>query len=159
MLDCMSDLVIFCDGGSRGNPGKAAYGFVLYEVKQEFTELNSKTISEYVSLLEPDLQKGEYLGICTNNVAEWQGLLSALQMVTDTYGLNCRVKVFLDSELVVKQIKGVYKVKQPHLKPYFQQVSDLAKQLSLVEYFHVYREYNKLADAIVNQVLDDVRVG
>jgi ribonuclease HI len=132
----MQVLKLFCDGGSRGNPGKAASGYVLFE--------NDKIIHE----------GGKYLGIATNNEAEWQAVTLGTKYVLDTYGAGCILEVYLDSELVQKQITGVYRVKQPHLKPFFEDIKNLEKQFGSISFTHVYREKNKDADRVVNEILD-----
>ncbi|MBL8015312.1 MAG: ribonuclease HI family protein [Candidatus Doudnabacteria bacterium] len=127
---------LFTDGGSRGNPGNAATGYLLYNEKE---------------LVE---KGGDFLGQQTNNFAEYTGLASGLRLalkhgVTE---LICK----LDSELVVKQLNGQYKVKHPDIKPLHAVVKELAAQFKSVKFTHVLRAENKEADAIVNEVLDAV---
>jgi ribonuclease HI len=134
----MQNLKLFCDGGSRGNPGKAASGYVLFE--------GDVIIHE----------GGKYLGIATNNEAEWQAVTLGSEYVLKTYGAGINLEVYLDSELVQKQITGVYRVKQPHLKPFFEEIKITQKQFAKISFTHVYREKNKDADRVVNQILDDI---
>lgn len=128
-------ITLFADGGSRGNPGPAASGAVLLDE-------NGEVIDEV----------GEFLGVATNNVAEWTaleiGLSAALRRNIK------RLKVRLDSELVVRQVSGQYKVKHPGLQPFYRRVRALLAQFDHVEVAHVRRKENALADALVNQVLD-----
>jgi ribonuclease HI len=129
-------MTINTDGGSRGNPGPGACGAVL-------KDRSGNVIA----------QKGKFLGICTNNEAEYQGLIlgleTALAMGTD------EAEVLMDSELVVKQLKGEYRVKNEKLFPLYQKVKELEQKIGDVSYFAIPREQNKLADAMVNKVLDE----
>lgn len=129
-------MIINTDGGARGNPGPGACGAVLKD--------HTGNIIKKV---------GKYLGVCTNNEAEYQGLLLGLKYAVEL-GADC-AEVLMDSELIVNQMKGAYRVKTPHLIPLHQQAKELENQLERVTYFAVRREQNKLADAIVNKVLDD----
>lgn len=126
---------LFTDGGARGNPGPAAAGVVLKDD-------GGKVVKEM----------GMYLGICTNNEAEYRALILGLKMALkqEVSELEC----FLDSELVVKQLNGKYKVKNPNLKVFFDSVKKLEFEFSDVTYKHVFRTNNKEADSVVNQVLD-----
>jgi ribonuclease HI len=134
----MQNLKLFCDGGSRGNPGKAASGYVLFD--------NDTIIHE----------GGKYLGIATNNEAEWQAVTLGSAYVLGEYGSGANLEVYLDSELVQKQITGVYRVKQPHLKPFFEEIKAIQKKFASISFTHVYREKNKDADRVVNQILDNI---
>lgn len=126
---------LFADGGSRGNPGPAASGAVLY--------------AEDGSVLE---EIGTYLGISTNNVAEWTGLLEGLRAALEL-GVD-DLTVRLDSELVVRQLNGVYRVKHPGLIPLHQEAKRLLRRFARVDVGHVRRAENAAADKLVNQVLD-----
>lgn len=126
---------LFADGGSRGNPGQAASGAVLLDPK-------GVVIAEV----------GRYLGIATNNVAEWSALLFGLERAREL-GIRT-LAVRLDSELVVKQLSGEYRVKHPDLAPLHRRVKVLLRDFEHVDVRHVPRKQNKLADAIVNRVLD-----
>lgn len=128
-------LISYTDGGARGNPGPAGIGVVLQNK-------DSETIGEW----------SEFLGIATNNQAEYKALLLALKQAValGAIGLECR----LDSELVVKQLKGEYKVKHPDLKPLFEQAKSLISQIKNVSFKHIPRELNKQADLLANQAMD-----
>jgi len=129
------EAIMFADGGSRGNPGPAASGSVLLTPKGE-------TIAEI----------GVFLGIKTNNVAEWNGLCAGLEAAVQR-GIT-RLAVRLDSELVVKQITGVYRVKHPDLQPFYARAKALLRKFAFVDIRHVPRKQNAHADAVVNQTLD-----
>lgn len=128
-------VVTYTDGGARGNPGPAAYGVVVKDEKGE--------------LLYSD---GVYIGQTTNNQAEYQGLVAALQ-VAKRLGAT-EVHCHLDSELIVKQMKREYKVKDPGLQVQFMKAWNLMNEFSKVTFTHVRREFNKEADAQVNLALD-----
>ena len=126
---------LFADGGSRGNPGPAASGAVLFD--------------EHGDVLE---EVGTFLGVATNNVAEWTGLLTGLEAAI-ALGVD-DLAVRLDSELVVKQISGAYRVKNEGLIPLHAKAKTLLRKFAHVDVRHVPRKQNAAADAIVNQVLD-----
>jgi ribonuclease HI len=127
---------IHIDGASRGNPGEAAFGvFVADESGQTVAELYG------------------YLGRATNNVAEYQALLHALRYALDR-GAR-RVRVFSDSELVVKQIDGRYRVKHPDMLPLHREASTLLRRFEKASVSHVRREQNKEADRLANRALDE----
>jgi ribonuclease H / adenosylcobalamin/alpha-ribazole phosphatase len=125
------------DGGSRGNPGPAAYGYVL--------ETEDGTVLE---------AHGEAIGVATNNVAEYRGLLAGLEAALER-GV-AELEVVSDSELLVKQMRGEYKVKNETLRELVSQAHTLAQRLDKVSYTAVRREHNDLADALVNEALDSV---
>lgn len=127
-------MVLFCDGASRGNPGPASYGFVLIE--------NGEIV----------VQEGRKIGLHTNNVAEYQGLIHGVKKALSLGVTELTVKC--DSELMVRQLNGRYKVKAPHLIPLFQEARQALGQFRKVEVVHVRREENTLADALANQALD-----
>ena len=126
---------LYADGGSRGNPGPAAYGAVLQDE-------NGTTLREIAA----------FLGTSTNNVAEWSGLIAGLEAALEL-GVD-EIEVRLDSELVVRQLSGAYRVKQPHLIPLHAKAKSLLRKFSHSHVGHVRREHNKEADALLNQVLD-----
>jgi ribonuclease HI len=126
---------LFADGGSRGNPGPAASGAVLFDEQGEVVE-----------------EIGTYLGVATNNVAEWTGLLQGLKAAL-ARGVD-ELAVRLDSELVVKQLSGAYRVKHPGLIPLHAEAKSLLRKFAHVDVRHVPRKQNAAADAVVNQVLD-----
>ena len=124
-----------CDGGSRGNPGPSGFGAVV-------TDAAGRPLAEL----------SEFLGIRTNNFAEYSGLLAVLEWAL-THG-HRHVKVVSDSELMVKQIQGKYKVNSPDLKPLWQTARDRIAQLDAFEISHALRHKNKEADALANQAMD-----
>ncbi len=126
---------LFTDGGARGNPGPAAYGFVLE------TEDGTVLAAE-----------GEAIGTATNNVAEYTGLIAGLRKTIELQVPD--VEVVSDSELMVKQMRGEYRVKNEALRDLYEQAIRLADKLANVEYRHVKRAHNELADRLVNQALD-----
>src|SRR3982074_1029552 len=123
------------DGGSRGNPGPASYGVVL---RNERGEIVAK------------LKK--YIGRMTNNVAEYYGLIAALDYAQSHKILALRIES--DSELLVKQMRGLYKVKSADLQPLFERAKKMAQGLDSFRIDHVYREQNREADALANEALD-----
>jgi probable phosphoglycerate mutase len=126
---------LFTDGGARGNPGPAAYGFVL--------EADDGTVLA---------AQGERIGIATNNVAEYSALIAGLAKALEL-GLD-ELEVVSDSELMVKQMTGQYRVKNEALRELSLEAGRLARRLGRVEYTAVRREHNKLADQLVNEALD-----
>ena len=123
------------DGGARGNPGPAAYGYVLED--EDGTVLAAH---------------GERIGIATNNVAEYSALVAGLEKAIEL-GLD-EVEVVSDSELMVKQMRGEYRVKNEALQELWSKARRLAGQVGSVGYTAVRREHNKLADQLVNEALD-----
>ena len=135
-----SEIIAHVDGGSRGNPGPAAYGVVV-ETPQ------GKSVTGF----------GRYLGETTNNFAEYQGLLAALE-----YALShCypRLRVITDSELMARQISGRYKVRSPDLKPLHERAQAMIARLESFSIQHVLREHNREADRLANKALDDAAAG
>jgi ribonuclease HI len=126
---------LFTDGGARGNPGPAAYGFVL--------EAEDGTVLA---------AEGEAIGTATNNVAEYSGLIAGLRRALDLQLAD--VEVVSDSELMVKQMRGEYRVKNEALRSLFVEANQLARRLGAVEFRHVRRADNELADRLVNEALD-----
>ncbi len=124
-----------CDGGARGNPGPAGFG-------AEITDSTGAVLAEL----------SEFLGIRTNNVAEYSGLLASLQYALDhDYP---RLRVVSDSELMVKQIQGKYKVNSPDLKPLWQEAKNRIARLERFEITHALRHKNKAADRLANEAMD-----
>src|SRR3990167_8029433 len=125
--------ILHTDGGARGNPGPGAAGIVLTNAEGGLIE-----------------EEGEFLGVCTNNEAEYKaltlGMTIALELGVDE--LDC----YLDSELVVKQLKGLYKVKNLGLSALFIKVKQLETKFKRITYTHIKRELNKQADKIVNEI-------
>lgn len=135
----MSKLSIYSDGGARGNPGPAAAAFVVLNENQDVLHKEAK-----------------YLGDKTNNYAEYQGVLLALNwLVENGSKINEDINFFMDSELVVKQINGLYKVKEPTLQTLHQTVKSLLLKIKVKVFFqNILREKNKLADSLVNEEMD-----
>ncbi len=127
---------IFTDGGSRGNPGDAGIGLVIYEGE------TGETIYEL----------GDYIGQTTNNVAEYSALIRALELAAKFGGT--KLEIFADSELMIKQLNGQYKVKNEGLIPLYQKVRQLATKFQSCQYTHVRREKNKAADNMANLAMD-----
>lgn len=130
-----NSIIAYSDGGSRGNPGPSAAGFVLMNSQQE-------VIAE----------GGEYLGITTNNQAEYHGVRIALERAIELGYKHIRFNV--DSMLVVNQMKGVYKIKNRELWPVHERIRELLTNFDKVTFAHVPRERNQLADGMVNRTLD-----
>ena len=126
---------LFTDGGARGNPGPAAYGYVL--------EAEDGTVLA---------AHGEVIGTATNNVAEYRALIAGLEKALELH--VDEVDVVSDSELLVKQMRGEYKVRKPALRELSLEASRLARELGNVTYKAVRREQNELADRLVNEALD-----
>jgi probable phosphoglycerate mutase len=123
------------DGGARGNPGPAAYGYVL--------EAEDGTVLD---------ARGETIGIATNNVAEYRALIAGLEKAVEL-GID-ELEVVSDSELLVKQMQGEYRVKNEALRDLNDEANSLERKLGRVRYTAVRREHNELADKLVNEALD-----
>ena len=131
------ELIIFTDGGARGNPGPAGIGVAIYDNNRELL----KTYKEYI-------------GDTTNNIAEYRGALKALEIAKE---LNAEiVHMYLDSELVVKQINREYKVKNEEFGKIFIKIHNIIQNFKKVDFTHVGRKENKLADSLVNEALDEI---
>ena len=126
---------IFSDGGARGNPGPAGVGAVIYSD-------NGEVLAEV----------SEYLGIATNNQAEYKALIFALKRAKEM-GAK-KIMCYLDSELVVKQLNREYKVKNKDLAPLFLEVHNLSINFKNISYHHIPREENKAADKLANIAMD-----
>lgn len=133
---------IFTDGGARGNPGPAAAGFV---VKDETGKIL--------------VQKGDYLGETTNNVAEYQAVIKALEWLKTNRRVIAerkRIDLFLDSQLIVNQLNGLFKIKNAGLRNLIVEARQLEREINLPIYYqHIPRGKNREADFLVNQVLTD----
>src|SRR6266404_2138694 len=128
------------DGGSRGNPGPAAYGVIIRDGS-----------GEVVAKLK------KYIGRMTNNVAEYYGLIAALDYA-ESHSVRA-IRVESDSELLVKQMRGQYKVKSEDLRPLFERAQKMSKTFDSFRIEHVYREQNREADALANEALDETEGG
>ena len=128
-------ILIYSDGGSRGNPGPSAAGFVM---------LNNDNVID---------QGGEYIGITTNNQAEYHGVRLGLERALER-GIKT-LEFRIDSMLVVNQLNGLYKIKNRELWPINERIQSLVAQFNNVKFHHVPRELNKMADALVNKLLDE----
>jgi len=124
-----------CDGGARGNPGPAGFGALIQDA-------TGNVLAEL----------SEFLGIRTNNYAEYSGLLASLQYALDHH--HPRLRVVSDSELMVKQIQGKYKVNSPDLKPLWQEAKNRIAKLEAFEISHALRHKNKDADRLANEAMD-----
>ena len=128
------------DGGSRGNPGPAAYGVVIRNAKGEII-----------------VRLKKYIGLSTNNVAEYFGLIAALDYA-ENHGIRA-LHVRSDSELLVKQMRGQYKVRSEDLRPLFERAKKMSQSFEAFRIDHVYRDQNGEADALANQAMDETSRG
>lgn len=126
---------LFSDGGARGNPGPAAIGVVCYRDKEIFFEIT------------------EYIGETTNNIAEYRALIAGLEELARRQIVE--VAIYLDSELVVRQVNGQYRVKDAKLQPLYGIVQDLRQNFRIITFGHIPRIKNKIADSLVNKSLDE----
>lgn len=133
------ELVVNTDGASRGNPGEAAYGYVI--------RVRNGAILH---------QEGKKLGVNTNNFAEYSAIVGALEYIKGKYSGrdNLKVEVLCDSQLAVSQLQGLYKIKSPVLREMFNIIKQLEIELGGVQYTHVPREENFIADRLANLALD-----
>lgn len=147
----MDELIIYTDGGARGNPGPAACGAVIKNKQGEVI-----------------LKTSKYLGRATNNVAEYEALILALQKAKGVFKAHCKdamnrvsatkiknLECYLDSELVVKQLNHEYKIKDENMQKLFIKVWNLTLDFDSVKFMHIPRKENKLADEMVNRELDE----
>lgn len=134
-------LIIYTDGGARGNPGLGAAAFVIKDTNGQ--------------ILQKD---GTFLGVATNNEAEYQAVMEAFLRVRDNFQkqLPLEVEVRADSKLVVEQLSGNFKVKNSRIKALFDQVKNLQNEVGQVSYTYIPRAENFLADELVNQILDQI---
>jgi ribonuclease HI len=135
-LPQVDKLKVFADGGSRGNPGPSASGFVVLDMEDNVI-----------------VDRGVYLGVTTNNQAEYTALKLALEECKKLR--SKKIEVYMDSLLVVNQMKGIFKIRNRELWPIHQAIVELVKGFEHVSFSHVPREFNKLADAAVNRAMDD----
>ena len=134
------EIIAHIDGGSRGNPGPAAYGMTIETAQGQ-----------------PVTAFGKFIGRTTNNFAEYQGLLAALEYALG-HGYP-RLRVLTDSELMARQISGQYKVRSPDLKPLYDKAQAMIARLESFSIRHVYREQNREADQLANQAMDNAERG
>tara|TARA_Y200000002_G_scaffold108179_1_gene88487 strand:+ start:1339 stop:1731 length:393 start_codon:yes stop_codon:yes gene_type:complete len=127
---------IYCDGASRSNPGEASVGISILKDKEEIDTIKKR------------------IGIATNNVAEYLGLIEALKYCVEKNIME--VDIYLDSLLVVQQVNLEYKVKSKKLQEHYNQALDLINKINNVKITHVRREFNKRADQLANQALDEL---
>ena len=135
----MKHLIINTDGGARGNPGPAGIGVVI---KDEL----GKIIYRH----------GAYIGEGTNNTAEYKALIKALEEAHNLGGTHLQIN--MDSELIVRQMQGLYKIKEPNLQKLAGEVIKLKNKFQSVNFTHIRRELNKAADALVNQAIDNHQI-
>lgn len=138
----MNKTIIHTDGGSRGNPGNAGIGVVI-EIRDDKDNVVKKFVHK------------EYIGIATNNIAEYSAIFWALSYCKENKFDN--LECYLDSELVVKQLNGEYKVKDQELGKFFIKIYNLRQGFKLCKFIHVKREFNGEADFLVNSALDEVK--
>jgi ribonuclease HI len=133
----MEKIIMFTDGGSRGNPGPAGIGVYIETLNKKYAEC---------------------IGIKTNNEAEYMALIFGLQKIKQVLGKakakQSQVECFLDSELVVKQLNHEYKLSDKRIQEFFIEIWNLMLEFKSVKFTHVFREKNKIADALVNEALD-----
>lgn len=132
----LTEVKLYADGGSRGNPGPSASGFVIMDMYDKVV-----------------VKKGIYLGVTTNNQAEYQALKLGLEEAVRMQAK--KVHVYMDSLLVVNQMLGIFKVKNRDLWPIHGSIKEISAKLQKVSFTHVPRELNKLADGAVNEALDE----
>lgn len=129
-------LLIYTDGGSRNNPGEAGIGAVIYQGEQKIAEIS------------------EYLGVRTNNWAEYQAVIRALEEIQSRGITERPIEIRMDSKLVVEQLSGNWKIKEPTLMPQAARAKELMAECGEVLLTHVRREFNKEADALANLAMD-----
>ena len=137
----MATFIIYTDGGSRSNPGPAAIGYVI-------SDESGKVLKEY----------GEYIGVKTNNEAEYGAAIAALKKLKSLVGKErikkAKVQLYSDSELMVKQLNGEYKIVNERIQPLFLELWNVKIDFGSVQFIAVPREQNKHADRMVNEALD-----
>ncbi len=154
----MNKYVIYTDGGSRGNPGKAAIGVVFCLASPE---PSAKAGDEPLKVLH---KFGEYLGDgLTNNEAEYRAVIFAFKKFRELFGeavlAQTEIEIRSDSELLVNQMSGRYKIKNENIRNFVVTIQRLMEGFGKVSYVAIRREYNKTADAMVNQALDAQMIG
>lgn len=131
-------LIIYTDGASRGNPGHASYGFTISDGKGKLL-----------------YEEGRYIGVATNNVAEYTGVCEALKYIKKKFGKKkLEIELYADSKLVIEQLAGRFKIKSTHLKPLIEEIKILSLELGGIIHTHVPRAQNTRADKLANLALD-----
>ena len=133
-------LIIYSDGGAKNNPGPAGIGVVIYDE-------NRKLLCKLK----------EYIGPATNNQAEYRAVIFALETAIKKFNPS-EIIFYLDSELIVHQLNGRYKVKHDNITPLHQKVSELARKIPKIEFIHISRDKNKLADKLVNEAIKESKI-
>ncbi|MBS3969041.1 MAG: ribonuclease HI family protein [Clostridia bacterium] len=131
----MMDIEIYTDGASRGNPGKAGIGVIIYDSDGQVLKKDNETI-----------------GVTTNNVAEYKAVIRGLELALELGATG--VKIYADSQLLVRQLSGEYRVKNEGLKPLYNKVRELTRNFKNFAAIHIPREQNKEADKLANMALD-----
>lgn len=138
MVKNSDKIIIYCDGGSRGNPGPAASGIYIEQLNKGYSK---------------------FLGNATNNEAEYQSAIFALKKIKHLIGgekaEKTEIEIKTDSELIVKQLNGEYKIKEKSLIPFFIEIWNLKQDFGKISFIHIPREENKEADKMVNKELDN----
>ena len=135
-----AEINIFTDGGSRGNPGASALGVYIEDIMGNHL-----------------FSAGKRIGFTTNNVAEYSAVLEAMDWIIKSGKSFSKINFYMDSNLVVSQINGLFKIKNEGLKGLFLSAKEKEKQIgTFISYTHIPREQNKKADALVNQALDNL---
>ena len=130
-------LTVFCDGGSRGNPGESAFGFVVLD--------NGQIVKEGAG----------YIGVATNNFAEYTSLIKALEWLGKNRNGE-ELEINMDSKLVVSQVSGLFKVKNATIRGLLFKIRELEGSFANITYHHIPREQNTHADKLVNRALDEI---
>ncbi|MBP7700896.1 ribonuclease HI family protein [Candidatus Woesebacteria bacterium] len=143
------NLIVFTDGGSRGNPGNAAIGVIAYMTDKQFSFENKAN-------LEIAYEYSGFIGQATNNEAEYQAIINAIKWISTEQLKYEKIVFYLDSKLVVEQINKNWKIKDERMKKYAHEFWKIAEENKIIlEIIHVRREFNSEADALVNQALDN----
>jgi ribonuclease HI len=143
----LSDAEIYCDGASSGNPGHSGMGVIIRFKERPYV------VPARQDRFREDYRFSEYIGIATNNVAEYTAFVKGLK-IARRFKLK-RIMIFLDSELLVKQIKGVYRVRNTNLKPFWEEAQSILKQFDSYMITHIRRELNKEADLLAKRSIEN----
>lgn len=144
-------IFLFCDGASKGNPGHSGIGSVAYLLKDKVEQFSVELLTQ-LKEEEKLFEISEYIGENTNNYAEYQSLKKGLMQIKERFEElnNLKLIILMDSELVVNQLKGSYKVKNEKLKKIYKEILEILKNFPFWEIYHIPREKNKLADKLAN---------